>query len=169
MGDSQVQANTYLFYAQKLLLLESAGPLLDSANSISDQQSSTAIYAGACLCLKQSWEAWLKELASYINEDIDSFASITQSPLDSFPESQCLLSFKPDPNSWLNRLLSLIEKPVQNIQRKQTVIEKETTSKLISIVSTDDESTMCEYEVLSQTLEEFKQYMQSVRSRQAEW
>ena len=175
----QAQVNEYLFYAQKLLQVESK-----HAASL-DSLEMNAVHASVYLCLKKSWESWLQELAVYMNVTIESFSSFSQVTIQELPESQCLLAFKQDADSWLNKLLERIDdnfKAIQPIDIKASRLKS--NASLLDVVLIDGDANkvtrsatktiaskepLAETDILVWVMKEFKQYMQSVRSRQAEW
>ena len=178
-NSKQAHVNEYLFYAQKLLQVESkqlAGL---------DKIEMSAIHASVYLCLKKSWDNWLQELSDYMDVTLQDFSSLTQAGVQNLPESQCLLAFKQDADSWLNRLLDRVDdnyKPAQpeHIQAAPNKIN----ASLLDVVLIDSEASvvkgvngkitagtepLAETDILILVMKEFKHYMKSVRSRQAEW
>ena len=164
MGNKQTQANEYLFYAQKLLRIET------KCQAELDAQDLKAIHASVGLCLQRSWEAWLNELADYLNLDRLDFNDLQQSPLRDLPESQCLLTFTLDADSWLSRLLERSNMT----KERQPHMSSSNNMTLLNVVQIDENGlgssvSQSEQDILSEIVDGFKQYMQSVRSRQAEW
>jgi len=160
----QAQVNEYLFYAQKLLQIES------KQISGLDNQELSAIHASAYLCLKKAWDSWMQELADYMNVALEDFSSLSQPAVQHLPESQCLLTFKLDTDSWLNKLLDRIDDNYKATKPESIpAVRSGNNASLLDVVLIDGTAPLAETDILVLVMKEFKQYMQSVRSRQAEW
>ena len=163
MSELSAQTNAHLFYAQRLLKIEQNNQL-DLG-----QQDINALYAGVSLCLRQSWESWLQELASYMGVAVADYSALLASPLNSLPEAQCLVSLNREAPNWLSRILDRSYGVTQHTNKKSRPTKASVSSSQIDVVLLDAASEPSEYDVLSQAIKEFKQYMESVRVRQVEW
>jgi uncharacterized membrane-anchored protein YjiN (DUF445 family) len=159
------EVNAYLFYAQRTLYL------LNSTSLIEQQVDKMALRASVCLLLKQAWESWLKELSSYVGRDIPEYASLLLAEYKNHPEVQCLLDVNKQNNNWLALMLSYFEPRLNTPSTLNTEGESEdsTLSARINVVQLEVNKELSDEEKLKTVMTEFKAYINTVRSRQAEW
>ena len=161
--------NAYLFYTQRLLNLRNSASLIDHK---ADQMAMTA---SICLSLKQAWKAWLEELSVYVGQSIPDYKSIFLPENSRYPEVAYLVEISQQRESWLTQLVIFFE-PRLNIMRSLPDNEaalddgsEESLAKKIRLISVDSDNTLTDEALLQRIFEHFKFYINTVRSRQAEW
>lgn len=163
------EVNAYLFYAHRLLSLQKSTLLIENK---ADQM---ALTASICLSLKQAWQAWLRELSVYVDTDISDYTSLHLPENAAYPEVQVLLTVTKNRGNWVSQLQKFCEPrlntpPVfKDLEDEQP--EGDVTPLKINVVQLEepDHKALSEEEQLAQVLDEFKAYINTVRSRQAEW
>lgn len=173
--------NAYLFYAQRLFQFENSPPESRA------QADKLALSASVCLCLKQAWQAWLDELGRYLNKSLKDYADLLLAEHRTHPEIETLLNIQKQPDNWLSQLLLCLEPQVQIASPKNESSQLDDdpaenqagASGLIRLRQIDDASAFTESaltvsllneaEQFKKLIEEFKRYINSVRSRQEEW
>lgn len=161
------EVNAYLFYSNRLL------NLLSSASLIEHHVDKMALTAAVCLSLKQAWQSWLKELSTYVGNDIPDYTSLLLIENRSHPEIQFLLEVNKLKNNWLSLMLSYFEPRLNT----PSIVDKADDDQLagkeslsrIDALQVNTEVTYSDAEQLSSVISEFKAYINAVRSRQAEW
>tara|TARA_R110001592_G_C13002314_1_gene736012 strand:- start:135 stop:647 length:513 start_codon:yes stop_codon:yes gene_type:complete len=159
------EVNAYLFYAQRVL------HLLSSATLIEHQADKMALTASVCLSLKQAWQAWLKELSTYVGKDILDYSELNLPENKSHPEIQLLNDIMKQPTNWLSQLVLFLEPRINtptviDTSGEEDLSENVSSSRINLFQLTED---LSEDEKLKRVISEFKTYINSVRSRQAEW
>jgi len=165
------EVNAYLFYSQRIL------NLLNSSALIEAQADKMALTASVCLSLKQAWQAWLKELSTYVGKDISEYSALFLPENNTHPEIQCLNDVNRLANNWLSQLVLFFEPRLNTpslLEPEGEELAVIVSSTRINLLQVEDESYECvqeasEAEKLSLVISEFKAYINSVRSRQAEW
>lgn len=159
------EVNAYLFYSQRLL------HLLNSSLSIEHQADKMAITAAVCLSLKQAWLAWLKELSTYVGSEVQDLNSLLSSGMNHHPEVQLLNDLRKQPANWLAQLIIFLEPRLNTptvLNESDEEVQAMNASSRINILQVGSEE-LSETEKLNAVISEFKAYINSVRSRQAEW
>ena len=162
MQEIKNKLNTFLYSAQSLAKMAEIEPFPPVSHL------DKAALLGACLCLKQAWETWLVELASYLNVDV-SVLEDEQSPIAAnLPDCQLLFSLKQKEGSWYQQLRLLCSEPLFFWDRKPEAVTSAATENVINIVALDADNDDQIINALK-VIEEFKAYIALTREQQTQW
>ncbi len=159
------EVNAYLFYAQRLL------NLFNSSTLIQHQADKMALTSAICLSLKQTWQAWLKELSVYVGKDLADSHLLFSTEFNQHPEIQLLMDIKKQPANWLSSLMIFFEPRLNTptvLDEGESDVQNVNVAARIELVQVAQED-VSELDQLNKVISDFKTYIQSVRSRQAEW
>lgn len=164
MSDVKTRVNTYLYSAQTLA---------KQAEEEGNAGFRKTLVVGASLSLKQSWGAWLDELASYLKIPSNEIEDQSLERTLNLPDCQLLFSLKKEQGSWLQQLnvlcsnpLYYYEKELSQAQGKTAALE-ETRIDIVDLSRTSNE--VAKSKSLPEVIREFKAYIQNTREQQTEW
>lgn len=164
MSEIKNRVNTYLYAAQ----------ILAEQSEVSENAAQCRVsIIGASLSLKQAWETWLEELASYLKIPVSEIGDESSENASQLPDCQFLFSMKRETGSWYQQLSALLVNPLYfyeqgstQAQRTRKVSENQNID-IIAISATDNHETTLQS--MSKVISEIKNYIQNTREQQTEW